>query len=156
MMVAAPDIAVAWHGLKVALVAATGQSNALLHVHVGLAAYVGFQLVMGTRRGALPALLLVVQLELANEVLDYAYFHSWRLADTAQDAALTLLWPTILTTTSHFRRWRWDRLRDRHRAATDLVRTLTRRSAADEVPRGKVVSLRAFALHRTGHTAPPE
>lgn len=155
-MVAASDIAVAWHGLKVALIAATGQSNALLHVHVGLAAYVGFQVIMGTRRGAVPALLLVAQLELANEVLDHAYFHSWRLADTVQDAALTLLWPAVLTATSHFRRWRWDRLRDRHRAASDLVRTITRRSAADAAAAGKVVSLRSFALHRTGNGTPSE
>jgi hypothetical protein len=74
----------------------TGASDALLHVHAGLAVLLIARLV--TRRSlATPIPFAIVCLaELVNEVLDRIHYGSWRWWDTSLDVVNTLFWPFVL------------------------------------------------------------
>ncbi|ODU68667.1 MULTISPECIES: hypothetical protein [unclassified Novosphingobium] len=123
-----------YHELKEALVAAMGQSHALMHVHAGLAIYVLFQLVWGTRRGSVPALLCVFFFEAFNEVCDRLFYGSWRGGDTLRDVLLTMLWPSVLVATSHLRRWSWNRRARRLREGQMLSAQVAHRAARAAAP----------------------
>ena len=79
------DFILNYHAFKEALVAETGQSHGLLHVHAGLAIYVLAQIIWGTRRGSVPAVGIVALFAFFNELLDQAFWVSWRPADTSMD-----------------------------------------------------------------------
>ena len=74
----------------------TGASDALLHVHAGMAVLLLARVV--TRRSlATPIPFAVVCLaELANEVLDRVSHGSWFWPDTGLDIVNTLFWPLVL------------------------------------------------------------
>ena len=84
----------------------TGASDALLHVHAGLA--ILFLARLLTRRSlATPVpFLFVVAAELANEVMDRLSFGAWRVEDTMLDIANTLFWPFVLMIGLRLRRAR--------------------------------------------------
>ena len=96
-----------YHDFKEQLAGAAGENHALLHVNIGLAIYLLFQVVMGTRRGSLPTFALLAAFVACNIVMNRLYFGSWRIGISLQEMALTLLWPTLLIMAGHFRRWRW-------------------------------------------------
>lgn len=81
--------------------------RSLLHLHIGMAIYLGCQFLMGTRRGSLAAVFVTVMLALFHEVMNRIFHGSWRLADTSEDLVLTLFWPTMCYGVSSFRRWQW-------------------------------------------------
>jgi len=116
-----------YQDLKHLVASATGQNYSLLHIHAGLAIYLLCQILLGTRRASLPALLLVVQLEVANECLDRATYGSWRWDDTLSDFALTVFWPAVLALVSWVRRRRW---RARQRLRNFAVQPAPRPEAA--------------------------
>ncbi len=89
------DIFAAYAQLTQDIVNITGMSRPMLHLHAGMAIYLGAQVVLGTRRGSLVAVVFVLQIELLNEMMNRFYHGSWRWADTSQDIALTLFWPTL-------------------------------------------------------------
>lgn len=103
------DTATSYHALKDQLVVALGQSHSMMHIHAGLALYLGAQFVIGTRRASLQALAIVFWAEMANELLDRLATGSWRWADTLSDVVLTLMWPAAITALSLYRRARWER-----------------------------------------------
>ncbi len=114
------DPVLAYHDLIEAIRSATGVSSPMLHVHFGMASFLLAQLLLGSRRGSLAALLIVLEIELMNEVMNRLFHGSWRWSDTIQDIVLTLLWPTAFVVVSKIRRWRW-RERERRRMAAQAL-----------------------------------
>jgi len=84
----------------------TGASDALLHVHAGLAFLFIARLV--TRRSlATPVPFLVVCVaEVGNEIMDRLSYGSWRVQDTGLDLVNTLFWPFVLMIGLRLRRAR--------------------------------------------------
>ena len=85
-----------YHSLTERILAASGMSDKILHVHLGLALFCLFTLLFPRRSSWYP-LLCVLLLELGNEVMDRLFFGTWRWSDTLPDAANTLVWPFLLT-----------------------------------------------------------
>jgi len=103
------DLITTYNGAIDALVAVSDMPRPLLHVHAGMIIYLGCQLLLGTRRGSLLAVLITVQLALAHELMNRAFHGSWRWEDTSRDLVLTMFWPTMCYAVSRFRRWHWSR-----------------------------------------------
>lgn len=84
----------------------TGASDALLHVHAGMA--VLFLARLATRRSIATwvPFSIVCLAELANEVLDWLHFGSVRYPDTLYDVVNTLFWPFMLMIGLRLRRAR--------------------------------------------------
>lgn len=101
------SIAATYVALTEWIVSLMGGSHPVAHIHAGLAIYVAVQVVTRDRRASLHALIAVAGMELANEIVEAAYYRSPRWGDTLGDIALTLLWPGILYAVSRFRRQRW-------------------------------------------------
>lgn len=99
----------AYHQFVDQIVHALGVSHAIMHVHVGLALYLGTQLLLRTRRASFAALHVVFAAELLNECLDRLASQSWNWPDTASDMLLTMMWPVAITAVSRYRRVRWAR-----------------------------------------------
>ncbi|BBD99736.1 hypothetical protein SAMIE_1032370 [Sphingobium amiense] len=112
------------------LVEMLGISHATMHVHAGMALYVGAKFMLRTRRASAYALLTVIHAELANELLDFLHYGSLRLEDTLADIALTLLWPVLDYGVTRYRRKRWRGESALRRPApsdaTDLLASLRR------------------------------
>lgn len=114
-----------------------GMSHPMGHLHAGLGIYVAMQMILRTRRASAIALQAVFGAEMVNEILQRAYYGSWRWEDTLGDIALTMLWPTILYAMSRYRRARWTvgwrarrtqvRDRPRQQLAVSLAPQRTRR-----------------------------
>lgn len=100
------DLPALYHRVIVWIGDGTGASDALLHVHAGLAVLFLARIV--TRRSlATPVPFLVVcAAELANEVLDRLAFGAWRWDDTLLDIVNTLFWPFVLMVGLKWRRAR--------------------------------------------------
>lgn len=107
------DLITSYHDLTEVAKAVTGASPNMLHVHVGMAIYLGGQVLLGSRRASWLALFLVVEIELFNEVMNYFFYGSWRWDDTLSDIALTLMWPAMCVLVGTYRRRRWTRKRAR-------------------------------------------
>jgi len=103
------DLIAAYNEAANALVAVTGSSRSVLHLHGGMLIYLACQVLMGTRRGSLAAIMITVVLVLGHEALNRLHHGSWRWADTSQDLVLSLFWPTMCYAVSSFGRWRWSR-----------------------------------------------
>jgi hypothetical protein len=101
---------------------AIGMTHPEAHIHAGLLIYVGMQLVLRTRRASGIALQAVFGAEMVNEILDRAFYGSWRWPDTLGDIALTMMWPTILYTAAKFRRARWTVGSRRQQQGARLIR----------------------------------
>lgn len=93
------------------VIVAQAGSAALLHVHAGLALYLGTLLLVPRRRGGMLALQVVLAAELANEAMDWlAASPQWTWGDTLSDVVLTLMWPAAITAVGAWRRRRWRRM----------------------------------------------
>lgn len=101
------DFATFYNNTATELVWFLQMPRSLLHLHVGMAIYLGCQVLMGTRRGSLVAVFVTVLLAVFHELMNRIFHGSWRLADTSQDLVLTLFWPTMCYSVSCFRRWHW-------------------------------------------------
>lgn len=85
-----------YHDLIENIANMTGMTDAMLHVHAGLAILLVVRLIHGGSLGTFVPFMAVVVLEAANETMDY--FQSgmlWR--DTLTDVAYTLLWPFLIS-----------------------------------------------------------
>ena len=102
------DVFTSYHDFIEHIVELSGLSHSQNHVHVGLFIYLTTQLMLGTRRAALPALLAVLAVELVHEALEAVYYGSLRVTDTSSDIALTLMWPALIFLSSYYRRVRWN------------------------------------------------
>lgn len=98
-----------------------GASHATMHVHAGLAIYMGIQLLTRERRGSMVALNAVFAAEVGNEVLDRFAHGAWNWPDTLNDVFLTMLWPVVITLVSQYRRRRFMREEEARRALLALA-----------------------------------
>jgi lipoprotein signal peptidase len=80
-----------------------GFSEALLHVHAGLAIFVVAALIFRRKGRTWIPLAVVLAVALGNELIDYYYSPRWEIQSSAKDAINTILWPAIL---SLIARWR--------------------------------------------------
>lgn len=94
----------------------TGLSRPMLHIHAGMAIYLGVQVIFATRGETALGVYAVVAIELINEVMNRLYYESWRWSDTLADIALTLFWPVACYGIARIRR---QRRRGRYTRATD-------------------------------------
>ena len=101
------DLVILYKELIDGIVAAADAPRSLLHVHAGMVIYLGCQLLLGTRRGSLAAVVLTVQLAIGHEVMNRLFHGSWRWADTSHDLMLTMFWPGMCYAVSRLRRRRW-------------------------------------------------
>lgn len=101
------DIITIYHDTLDNLVALAGVPRAVLQVHAGMAIYLGCLLLMGTRRGSLAAVILVVTLAIGHEAMNRLEFGSWNWRDTTRDVLLAMFWPTACYAVSSYRRWVW-------------------------------------------------
>ena len=120
------DPVLAYHDLIEAIRSATGASSPMLHVHFGMGIFLLAQLLLGSRRGSLAALFIVLEMELLNEAMNRLFHGSWRWADTMHDIVLTLLWPGACVAVSKIRRWRWHQRERRRKAAQHAPAPLLR------------------------------
>jgi len=112
-----------------------GTSHEMMHVHCGLALYLGMQVLLRTRRASPLALATVFTAAILHEAAQRLYYGSWRWGDTLGDIVLTTMWPAAITCVGLYRRRRWDAARKAREAATRLVQTdYSRRIAADLRP----------------------
>jgi hypothetical protein len=81
----------------------TGLSDAILHIHAGMAIFLAVRLVTGRSLASWAPISLVALAEAANEVLDRLHYGSWRWADTSADILNTLFWPTVIFTALRLR-----------------------------------------------------
>ena len=88
-----------------ALAAFADMPRPLLQVHVGMLIYLGCQLLLGTRRGAMVALGAAVLFVVLQEVVNRLFHGGWGWAETSSDVVLTMFWPTMCFAVSRFRRW---------------------------------------------------
>jgi len=86
----------------------SGGTHDMLHIHAGLALYLGTQLLLRTRRASLAALAVVVTAALGHEAAERLHYESWRWADTRSDIMLTVMWPAAITFVGLYRRRRWS------------------------------------------------
>lgn len=85
-----------YHHLTEGILTASGVSDKLLHVHVGLGIMLVARLVSGRSLATWLPFAAVAVLETGNELLDALYFGAWRWDDTLSDFANTLFWPGVL------------------------------------------------------------
>lgn len=84
----------------------TGASDALLHVHAGLAIFLIARLITGRSLATPIPFAVVCVAEFINEVLDRMHYGSWRWWDTSLDVVNTLFWPFVLMVGLRLRRSR--------------------------------------------------
>lgn len=102
-----------------------GTTHAMMHVHIGLAIYLGVQFLLRDRRASYFALMTVLFLELLNEAIERLHYGSWRWEDTLSDIALSTFWPAAITALGRYRRHRWH---------VYQLRRLRREAAQDNWP----------------------
>lgn len=98
-------------------------THEMMHVHCGLALYLGMQLLLRTRRASPVALVTVVIVAILHEAVQRLHYGTWRWEDTLGDIALTTMWPAAITCVGLYRRRRWDAAHRAREAAVRLVRT---------------------------------
>lgn len=86
----------AWSEAKSALTAASGMTENLLHVHIGLAIFVVAALLLRRRMRSPVPLAIVVALAFLNEVADFAEAGPWDPLESGLDFANSVVWPAIL------------------------------------------------------------
>ncbi len=100
------DIANTYEGIIKWIGDGTGASDALLHVHAGMAVLLAARLITGRSLATPVPFLIVCLAELANEVLDRMSHGSWLWWDTGLDVVNTLVWPFVLMVGLRVRRSR--------------------------------------------------
>lgn len=74
----------------------TGATDALLHVHAGMAVLIVARLITGRSLATPIPFAVVCVAELFNEVMDRLNHGSWLWHDTSLDVINTLFWPFVL------------------------------------------------------------
>ncbi len=88
-----------YNALKTDLAVLLGITKDALHIHIGLAIFLGLLLLLKRSPASLLAWLGVLGFELANELMDIFHWHagafSFELGDSLKDIANTMAWPTV-------------------------------------------------------------
>ena len=103
------NIPALYNQLILAIGDGTGASDALLHVHAGMAVLIVARLVTRRSLATWVPFSVVCVAELFNEVLDRMQHGSWRQPDTFYDVINTLFWPFVLMVGLRVRRARGAR-----------------------------------------------
>lgn len=90
------------------IVDATGMTRAMLHLHAGMTIYLAAQFFLRDRRSSIYALVIVVQVEILNEIMNWLHRGDWHWPDTISDVLLTIFWPTVCYGVGIYRRKRWN------------------------------------------------
>ena len=114
------DLIALYHETIAGFVAWADAPRALLQVHFGMAIYLGCLLAMGTRRGSLAAVFVVVGLALLHELMNRIHFGAWSPQVATRNLLVTMFWPTACYAVSWFRRWHWAE-RERQRGNDRLL-----------------------------------
>ena len=85
-----------YEALTLAVQNETGASDALLHVHAGMAVLLIARIVTGRSLATPVPLMVVLVAAVANEILDRISHGIWRPLDTSLDLVNTLFWPFVL------------------------------------------------------------
>lgn len=98
-----------YNALKTDLATFLGISKDALHIHLGLALFVGLILVLRRSPSSPLPWLTVLGFELANELMDIFHRHagvwSFELGDSGKDLVNTMLWPTAILVLARLRLW---------------------------------------------------
>jgi hypothetical protein len=81
---------------KNAVIAATGATEALLHVHAGMLVLFLARIVTRRSLATLTPFLVVLAAAMLNELFDRANHGSWRLWNSTFDVINTIFWPLVL------------------------------------------------------------
>lgn len=103
------NIAELYHRFTIWIGDGTGASDALLHVHAGMAVLLAARLITGRSLASPVPFAIVCLVQLANEVLDRIHNGAWLWGDTALDVLNTLFWPFVLMVGLRVRRSREGR-----------------------------------------------
>lgn len=102
-----------YNALKTDLATFLDISKDALHIHLGLALFVGLVLVLRRSPSSLLPWLIVLGLELANELMDIFHWHagawSFELGDSGKDLISTMVWPTAILLLARLDQWRGRR-----------------------------------------------
>lgn len=89
-----------YNALKTDLTGFLGLTKDALHIHIGLAIFLGLLLLLKRSPASLLPWFGLLGLELINEFMDLFHRHagafSFELGDSLKDIANTMLWPTIV------------------------------------------------------------
>jgi hypothetical protein len=95
------EILVQWGAFKAHMGRGLEVSQAMLHIHFGLALFLVARALLGGKLSRFAPLVLVTVLELANETMDFARYQvsgwPWTPWGTIGDVLNTLFWPMVLT-----------------------------------------------------------
>lgn len=89
-----------YNALKTDLADWLGITKDALHIHIGLAIFVGLLVLLKRSPASLVPWLGVLGFELVNELMDIFHWHagsfSFEVGDSLKDIANTMAWPTIV------------------------------------------------------------
>jgi hypothetical protein len=98
-----------YNALKTDLATFLGISKDALHIHIGLALFLGLVLLLRRSPPSPLPWLIVLGFELANELMDIFHWHagawSFELGDSGKDLISTMLWPTVILLFARLRLW---------------------------------------------------
>lgn len=115
------DLFALYVDLTEAIVRGLGMTHPMVHLQAGLLIYVSVQFLLRTRRASGIALQAVIGAELVNEIMERAFYGSWRWDDTLADIAVTVFWPAMLYLLSTVRRARWTTQERKRSALSALI-----------------------------------
>jgi hypothetical protein len=127
-----------YNALKTELSELLGITKDALHIHIGLAIFLGVALVFRRSLASWIPWLALLAFELANELMDIFHLHGgaigFEMGDSLKDILNTMFWPTVVLLAA-----RWHRRRqqpatsgDGPRATPDVSQAYTDAAAADQ------------------------
>lgn len=97
-----------FHEFKLAIIDMTGLTKDALHIHVGLAVFLGAALMLRKPLRSLAPWIIVLAVAAFAEALDLrsdrAALRNWQWADSVHDIVNTLFWPSMLLLLARRRR----------------------------------------------------
>lgn len=110
-----------YNALKTELSELLGITKDALHIHIGLAIFLGVALVFRRSLASWIPWLALLAFELANELMDIFHLHKgaigFEMGDSLKDILNTMFWPTVVLIAA-----RWQRRRQRSAAAAERSR----------------------------------
>lgn len=115
-----------YNALKTQLAELLGVTKDALHIHIGLAIFLGVALVFRRSLASWIPWLALLAFELVNELMDIFHIHEgvigFEVGDSMKDVLNTMFWPTVVPIAA-----RWQRRRQRSSTFSNGVRASTTR-----------------------------
>lgn len=97
-----------YNALKTQLSEVLGITKDALHIHIGLAIFLGVALVFRRSLASWIPWLALLTFELANELMDIFHLHQgtigFEVGDSVKDILNTMFWPTVVLVAARWRR----------------------------------------------------